>query len=354
MKVLIVGTFGRYHGVCPNHEYIAETFEALGHQVVKLNESDCSADDVIKASQGCDIMLVEEGRLYGDHSSTKDGKNIIIGLFQRVMDEVKIPIISWLTNLFYNIGPREVELQTNPIFKAKIVFSTDGGHQKEFEAQGINHVLLRQGIHEPEAYLGKPIYPTTADIVFIGSIYENIWGYRKVLKDFLVKTYGDKFEHLGNSGEIRHDDLNNLLATTKVVVGDSVKSDYYASNRIFEMMGRGGFLVFPMSKGLEEQYIPYKHFLPYQYGDFAGLKEIIDYYLVHTEEREKIRMAGFLHTKKYHTYLHRVSMMLRILEKQGIISGGESRVKDDLVFWDKGEEVDLEEAVKRRLFGGTA
>ena len=65
-------------------------------------------------------------------------------------------------------------------------------------------------------------------------------------------------------------------------------------------------------------------------------------------------MAGFLHTKKYHTYLHRVSMMLRILEKQGIISGGESRVKDDLVFWDKGEEVDLEEAVKRRLSGGTA
>ncbi len=324
MKVLYIGTFAKNDpriGTCPNADYISDAFVELGHQVTRVNESDVTADDVVRLADSYDLLLVEEGRLKGDHWSDKAGVNHIEGYFQKVMDNVTIPVIPWLTNLFMSIGPRELELTTNPVFKADIVFSTDGGHDKEFAAAGVNHILLRQGIHEPEAYLAKPEYNTLAEIGFIGSIYDNIWPYRKKLKDFLTKGYGGRFEHFGQSGDIRHDNLNKLLATLKIVVGDSVASPYYWSNRLYEFLGRGAFMVWPMVDGVDQEYEPYKHFIPYQYGDWDGLKEIIDFYLddKRKAKRDKIRLAAIEHSKKHHTYKHRVEKMLAILKEHQII-----------------------------------
>ncbi len=316
MRVFILGT---YAGSCPNHDYIAAAFRKLGHNVTELDESQVSAREVLGLLQGHDLLLCEEGRLAGDHWSTKDGVNHIEGYFQEVIDKAPCPVVPWLTNIFVGLTNREIELTTNPIFKAKIVFSTDGGHQKEFAEAGVNHVTLRQGIHLPEAVLGNPTYPTKASVVFIGSVYEHIWPYRKQLIDHLKETLGDQFEHLGNDGSIRHHALNNLCATAKIVVGDSVKSPDYWSNRIYEVIGRGGFLIHPMTDGLADEFEPYKHFIPYEYGDFKSLDQIIRYYLTHDKEREAIRLAGFEHCKKHHTYTHRVREMLDVLRERGII-----------------------------------
>jgi spore maturation protein CgeB len=74
-----------------------------------------------------------------------------------------------------------------------------------------------------------------------------------------------------------------------------------------------------MTEGLDEEFTPYEHFIPYEYGDFKGLKEKIDYFLTHDAEREKIRLAGFEHCKANHTYGHRVREMLKVLRDRGII-----------------------------------
>lgn len=315
MKILHVGTFTS----CPNAEWISLALEAEGHNVTRVEESSVSADEVIALSGGHDWILCEEGRLKHDHWSTKDGRNHIEGYFQKVLDNVNIPVVSWLTNIFMGILPtREQEVKHNPIFKADIVFSTDGGHQKEFEAAGVKHVLLRQGIHEPEAYLASG-FDTKAEIGFIGSVYAHIWPYRKQLVEWLAKTYGERFEHFGQDGSIRHDALNKLCGTLKIVVGDSVKSPGYWSNRIYEITGRGGFIIHPMTDGLAEEFTPYKHFIPYKFGDFASLKLIIDYYLSHPREREEIRLAGFEHCRTAHTYQIRVKEMLKVLKERGIV-----------------------------------
>lgn len=324
MKILYVGNYalpGSPLGECPNALYIQKTFEELGHFVKGMNECDYEPEEVIKELEnGYDLLLTEEGRLKGDFKNDeKNDKDILLNKFQKVMDAVKIPIVSWLTNIFFSIMRREIQVYTNPIFKSDIVFSTDGGHQKDFEAAGVKHRLLRQGIYQQEAYLGKPTFPTKAEIVFVGAVYEHIWPYRKKLIDFLKKTYGDRFEHLGQRGDIRHDALNNLCATAKIIVGDSVYSPHYWSNRIYEIIGRGGFFIHPRVEGLNEEFQYYKHFVPYDFGNFEQLKEIIDYYLTHDKERNKIRLAGFEHCKKHHTYLHRVKEMLKVLKEEKII-----------------------------------
>ncbi len=325
MKILYVGNFAADHpalGTCPNADWISDTFEDLGHKVTRMNEIDCIADDIVEAvkSEDYDFMLVEEGRLKGDFASdARLDRDIIKGHFKRVMANVDIPVIPWLTNLFFGLMRREIQVKTNPIFKADIVFTTDGGHQKEFEEAGVNHVLLRQGIYKKEAYIGKPSFPTTAEVGFVGGIYETLYPYRVELLDWLKETYEDNFEHFGLRGEIRHDALNRLCAKLKIVVGDSVWSPNYWSNRLYEIIGRGGFLIMPKVPGMSTEFKPYQHFIPYTIGNFDQLKEIIDYYLTHDEEREKIRMAGFEYCKKYHTYEIRVKEMIKILEERKII-----------------------------------
>lgn len=328
-NILYIGNFTEREsplGYCPNAMWITETLRSLGHTVTAINEHDADADaDAILQEtyrQKYDFILTEEGRLRGDFvNDLERGEDIVLGLFSRVLDETKIPIVAWLSNIFYGIMRRELQIKTNPIFRSDIVFSTDGGHDKEFRDAGVNHVNLRMGIYEPEAYLGKPIYPTanTVQVAFIGSIYEEIWPYRKELVDWLGLTYKNKFMHVGARGEVRHDDLNNFVATVKVIVGDSVYSPNYWSNRIYEVIGRGGFIIHPMVEGLEKEFTPYEHFVPYTFGDLKGLKEKIDYYMTHDEERERIRLAGFEHCKKHHTYKHRVQKMLDILKEQEII-----------------------------------
>lgn len=321
MKILYLGNYANRDsslGYAPNAWWIQKTLEELGHEVTGINEKDVEAQELLALLPAYDLLLTEEARLKGDHVSTEEGENIIRGLFQEVVDKSQIPIICWLSNIFMGIDQREIEIETNPIFKADIVFSTDGGHQKEFQEKGVNHHCLRMGIYEPEAVLGEPIYSTKAEIVFVGSLYEHIWPYRKQLVDWLQATYGDRFLHVGQRGEVRHQELNNLLATVKIVVGDSVYSPGYWSNRVYEMIGRGGFLIHPMIEGLEKEFEPYKHFIPYNYGDFDGLKQKIDYFLSHDEEREAIKLAGFEHCKKHHTYRQRVEEMLRVLKEEGI------------------------------------
>lgn len=324
MKILYVANLaplGSPLGYCPNGDWIASAFEELGHKVTKMNEADVTSEDVIyELNKGYDLLLTEEGRLKGDFLNDENsGRDVVKGYFQEVMDVASVPVVVWLTNIFYGIMRRQEQIRTNPIFKADIVFSTDGGHQKEFEEAGVNHVLLRQGIYEPEAYITDERFDTNAEVGFLGGIYENIWPYRKELVEWLQKTYGNKFEHFGLRGEIRHHPLNQLCSTLKIMVGDSVYSPNYWSNRIYEVIGRGGFLIHPMIEGLEEEFTPYKHFIPYHYGDFEGLKEKIDYYLTHDTAREKIRRAGFEHCKEHHTYQKRVAKMLEILKERKII-----------------------------------
>ena len=330
MDILYIGNFaplGSPLGYSPIADYILYSIEQLGHRVNGVNECTVTAEDVIEELKAhkYDLVLTEEARLKGDHEGDDKGeKTDIRGYFTPVMEYVRernIPIVAWLTNIFYGLKMREIQITQNPIFKADIVFSTDGGHQKEFSAAGVNHVLLRQGIYEPEAVLGEPNPDIKAEIVFIGAIYEHIWPYRKKLVQWLEKTYKGRFAHYGQRGEVRHQALADMIASVKIVIGDSVYCPYYWSNRIYEMIGRGAFFVHPRVEGLNEEFNEYKHFIPYDIGNFGQLKEIIDYYSDdrHKLERDRIRLAGYEHCRRAHTYLIRVKEMMKVLKERKII-----------------------------------
>ena len=113
----------------------------------------------------------------------------------------------------------------------------------------------------------------------------------------LAKMYNFKWFGRKNTDELRGENLNEIYAKTKIVVGDSVYSPYYWSNRVVETLGRGGFLIHRDVPGIKEEY---PDLVTYD-GTMEDLLKKIDYYLSHEEERQEIIRKNFEHVRDHYT-----------------------------------------------------
>ena len=295
--------FGVFDRPFDTEVYISNTLESLGHSVQRTNTGRVSSNELKwLLNNGYDFALFSKGWF-------KNEKEAI-----EIIKESKIKTVGWFWDLCWGTS-RENLLSDHHLFKDSEVFTSDGG-DRNWLKYGIKHQTLRQGIYEPEAIKGKFNDKFDYDVIFVGSNSHQSnfgWKHRTDLLKFLKEQYGSRFRHIGNDEEIRNLELNDVYASAKIVVGDSVYAPHYWSNRLYETIGRGGFLIFPMIDGLEKEFTPYKHFIPYKYYDFTGLKEKIDFYLDHPEERNKIRDAGFEYCKQNHTYTERCKKLLKLI-----------------------------------------
>lgn len=300
-RMLLIGSFYNLW----DEEYIARTFEDLGWYVKRLEASKTSLEDVLQ-----EIKTKKYRFLFCVNRNIKGDFSKILG---------KIKTVFWLFDLYYGT-PREADFHFNPKFRCDYVFSTDGGHQEEFLQSRINHYVLRQGIYEEDAYIGESKEYLKSDIVFVGTLFPALHLWREEMIEKLQDTFGKKFKWWGKMGsnEIRGRDLNNLYFSSKIIVGDSAPSPNYWSTRVYDVLGRGGFLIHPAIEGLEKEFEYYKHFVPFEYGNFTDLKKKIKYYLKHDREREKIRKVGFEFCKKNHGFKGRCIKLLETINERYI------------------------------------
>jgi hypothetical protein len=241
---------------------------------------------------------------------------------EQVLDTLKEKNIITMTyhlDLWFGLQ-RQKDLEIMPVYK-KIghFFTVDSQMAKWFNEQtNVKGHYLPAGVYKEEC-----LYEETTlkrNVVFVGSKrYHSEWQYRTKLVDWLERKYGNRFEHYGNGGikNVRGIDLNKLYWSTKVVVGDTLCLNFnypdYWSDRIYETLGRGGFLIHPYIPGIEKEFVDKKHVVFYEYGNFQQLKELIDYYLINDEEREAIRKAGHELVKNNYTYSNRWQTILKEL-----------------------------------------
>jgi SAM-dependent methyltransferase len=328
MKIAYVGNFTQKH--CTEC-HLALTLEMLGHEVIRIQEDNPqeSLDNIIIAG-GFDLFLF-----------TRTWGNLVEPEHLEMLKERGIPTVSYHLDLYVGLTRKylhhgkniEEVFKTDPFWRTDYVFTPDGDeeHAKVFKANGVNHYYMKPGVFESECYLDprqtniKPHH----EVLFVGGgdrigsphIYGHPeWNYRNELITWLYDTYGGRFTKFGHPQEtIRNERLNQLYADTKVVVGDSVclnnfTQTHYWSDRVYETIGRGGFLIHPYINGLNEEFTGDENIVFYEYGDFDQLKEKIDYYLEHDAEREKIRSAGQKFVKENCTYTHRLKQMLEIVK----------------------------------------
>lgn len=287
MKILYIGKFEKLW----DEEYIARSFEMLGHQVIRVDEKAIKIPDTIRAEMP-DIVLFAKLQITSSIAILKTCK------------ELNITTICWIFDLYWGYT-REPQIKHLQAFKADIVITTDGGHDQKFKDLGINHHCVRQGIYKPECYLTEGT--RALDVIFVGSHNPNNQRQEiinKLQQDFNLKWFGRE-----NTNEIRSVALNDLFANSKIVVGDSVFSPYYWSNRVVETLGRGGFLIHREVQGLKVEY-------PFivTYTDYEDLKAKIQYYLEHDKEREELRKKNFEWVRDNYTCDKQCAKIIEIYE----------------------------------------
>lgn len=286
MHILYIGKFNYGHNT---EQYVEHALKSHGVQVTRRPFTGSMTFTSLKAKidrTKPDVVLF-----------SKPAAPCFLDIIQYCR-RIGVLTVCWQWDLFW--GYRRHRL---PQFHADLLFTTDGGHDKNWKIIEANHRVLRQGIHAPD----RVLFESTEwkyDVAFVGN--RTAYRERKGLVTWLERTYGDRFIHHTNTRGL---DLNKALSEVKVVVGDSFPSRAYWSNRVYEIIGRGGFLLFPETPGLEAEFTEGLHYSSYKRGNRKDLQSKIAYWIRNDEDREKVRRKGFEHCENY-TYSKRVEELL--------------------------------------------
>lgn len=316
MRVCLLGN---YSVDFTSENHWAKSIESIGHSVVRLQETVVTTDIIQREALASDVFVwvhTHGVQIKGDMKAVL-----------RELKKAKIPTVAYHLDLYMGLN-RWKEYEHDPYLNGLEYFFTVDKHMADW----LNKNTKTKGIYLPAGVFDRecvmlPQQAVRYDIIFTGSKkYHSEHPFRPQLIDFLYKTYGNRFIHIGNDGEVnqrRGLGLNQIYRNAKIVVGDTLQVNfdypYYYSDRLFEVPGRGGFLIFPDIKGVEECYEDGKEIVLYKHGDLQDLRQKIDYYLSHTQEREAIRFLGFDRTKKDHTYINRWKFILDKLKENGAI-----------------------------------
>jgi hypothetical protein len=223
----------------------------------------------------------------------------------------RIPSVTYHLDLWMGLQ-RQRDMRSNPYWDIDHFFTVDRNMADWLNANTpVKGHFLPAGVFDQECYISTEPSPHANDVIFVGSRrYHPEWQWRPQLIDFLRRSYGPRFTHVGGDGDtgtIRGDALNRVYANSKVAVGDTLclgfNYPWYASDRLFEAPGRGGFQIFPRIAGIDEWFNGTMKF--FEFGQFEALKLMIDHYLENDGEREDLRVRCHQHVKTHHTYRNR-------------------------------------------------
>ena len=285
----------------------AWSFRKLGHEVVQFQESTTTAAQLLDAMPDLDMLI---------YSHTHDPSYVVDGLADvfRVYANCEIPTVSAHLDRWLWLA-RESDMGVEATWSTEHLFMADMSPEMVEKLTQLGIVdrahYLAPGVVERDCYMAEPDhskYPHP--IVFVGSRgYHPEYAWRPAMIDSMKRIYGKDFGHYGGDGiaSLRGHDLNVLMATAEVVVGDSCFGGrpYYASDRVMETRGRGGFLLHPYVEGVDMTGVGL-----YDPCDVDSLRSQIDYYRNRPGEREAMRFLGHEHVKAHETYTNRSQEMI--------------------------------------------
>ena len=290
MKIGYLGNFNPF--AYSTEKLIKEAFEELGHEVICFDERSVNAPSILRQVklEGIDLFFFHKGTRWGFQLEQ------LIALLLKLTCKKAF----WYFDPIHNIPEREMFMEA-VIPLVDRGFLTNGTWIKQHTYKNLTWLL--QGCKKEP--LGKYRKEYDYDVVFIGSPY----GVREIFVNGLKKKYGDRFKVFS---DVFGRDFNDLCASVKVIVSPKFPSnDWFWSNRVYKVLGAGGFLIHPYCEGLKEHFVSGKEYETYQDQEELFMK--IDYYLKNSEERKSIQKAGYLRAIKDHTYTLRIKQLLKDL-----------------------------------------
>lgn len=313
--------------------HLAREMRTLGHHVQQLQEPH-PGEDKQRFLRYVEQWCLENRPAVLMFTRTWGLPEEATALWRR-LEQAGIVTCSYHLDLYVGLQ-REAGILDDPFWRTQYVFTPDGDpySQQFFQQQGINHHWLSPAVVSDEAVHGNFRSDYDYDVVFVGSYgYHDEWPWRPKLIDFLAAQYGRRFKRFGGDvapGPVRGQDLNDLYASARVVVGDSLHLPghiNYWTDRYFETIGRGGFLIAPKIEGLDHFLTPGEHYIPYEHpnGTFTDdqaldmIRRKVDYALDNPDRRHAVKNAGREHVAANHTYRHRLAQAFDIMLTQNSI-----------------------------------
>jgi len=307
MRIAFLGNFAVPYSSETHH---ARSLETLGHEVVRLQEPSTAVSVITEQALRADAFV-------WIHTHGWDTPGIDFAL--RAIKNAGIPTLTYHLDLWWGLQ-RQKDVRSSPYWDLDHFFTVDKKMADWLtDNTPVKGHYLPAGVFDEECFISTEPSPFANDVIFVGSRgYHPEWPWRPQLIDWLRDTYGSRFTHIGgdgDSGTLRGAALNAAYSGSKVAVGDTLclGFDYpwYASDRLFEAPGRGGFQIFPRIKGIPELFDGTMEF--FNFGDFDGLKDLIDYYLEHDQPRDTLRRMCHEHVKTHHTYVQRWETILETI-----------------------------------------
>lgn len=322
LKIAFLGNFGVDYSSENHHK---RSLETLGHEVLPLQEGEATSAEVLMQAMRSDVFVwVHTHNWVTPMTPESQAAGVDMVEVLRRLNSAGIPTLTYHLDLWFGLE-RQKDIETDEFYKHIGHFFTVDKLMADWfnENTEVKGHYIHAGVFDQECYMIDP-NQERQDVIFVGSKgYHPEWAYRPQLINWLEENYGDKFTRYSGdtpTGTTRGRELNQAYANSKVSIGDSLVINfdypYYWSDRVYETLGRGGFIIHPYIKGMETDFEDGKHLVFYPFGDFAKLKETIDYYIEHVDERDKIRIAGHQHVKANHTYVNRWQ---EILETIGVV-----------------------------------
>lgn len=299
--------------------HVAESWEAEGHRVVRVQEDRDSWDATIRACRNAALFLYTSTWGMAHRWDQDDAWAAI-----KELNET-LPTVALHLDRFWGL-PRESQVGTEPWFACRVVATADGGNQDRFADAGVDHVWLPPAVAESECEPGTPRPDMIGDVAFCGNWrdYHPEWAHRRDMVLFLNRRFPGRFAVWPKGEQLRGRNLADLYASVNVMVGDSCLVDgrgRYFSDRIPETLGRGGFLLHPHVDGVTDGtlYQAGEHLDCWDLGDWPRLAALVERWLDDPDGRARVAEQGMAHVKAHHTYRVRVRQVLAELETRGLL-----------------------------------
>lgn len=194
-----------------------------------------------------------------------------------------------------------------------------------FRSKGLKAELNRLGFEPQILQLLKDV-PQTIPISFVGS-FQPVHSTRTELleqlcRKFEVNVWTPDFDRLPEESTIRKSysgtvwgaEMYQILRNSRITLNHHGNIPPYANNfRLFEATGTGALLITDWKTNLHEMFEVDKEVVVYRSPEECF--ELIQHFLLHPEEAQKIASAGQQKTLREHTYARRMEELDEIVRK---------------------------------------
>lgn len=149
---------------------------------------------------------------------------------------------------------------------------------------------------------------------------ERVYVLNKLAEKYNVNFYTNDTDTSQLSGKVKihpgvsYDELALIYRNSKININITLHCiETGASQRIFDVMAAGGFMLSNYQEELEEMFIPGEEIVLFH--NAQELEELVEYYLTHDEEREQIARRGQQRVLREHGYHEKLERAIRYVDE---------------------------------------